>query len=49
MCIRDSKWTVNPTFQEMEGADIDLIVAGNASDVMMVEGEMLEVLSLIHI
>jgi polyribonucleotide nucleotidyltransferase len=36
-------WTVNPTFQEMEGADIDLIVAGSASDVMMVEGEMLEV------
>src|SRR5690606_3611721 len=33
----------NPTFQEMEGADIDLIVAGNASDVMMVEGEMQEV------
>ena len=40
---KEGKWTINPTFQEMEGADIDLIVAGNASDVMMVEGEMQEV------
>ncbi|MEO7082123.1 MAG: polyribonucleotide nucleotidyltransferase, partial [Flavobacteriales bacterium] len=40
---KEGKWTINPTFQEMEGADIDLIVAGNASDVMMVEGEMHEV------
>ena len=39
----EGKWTVNPTFEEMEGSDIDLIVAGTSSDVLMVEGEMLEV------
>ncbi|HEY0979101.1 MAG TPA: polyribonucleotide nucleotidyltransferase, partial [Flavobacteriales bacterium] len=40
---KNGTWTVNPTFEEMEGSDIDLIVAGTASDILMVEGEMKEV------
>ena len=40
---KSGKWTINPTFEEMDGADIDLIVAGTSSDVLMVEGEMKEV------
>lgn len=36
-------WTINPTYAQMEGADIDLIVAGTEKDILMVEGEMLEV------
>jgi polyribonucleotide nucleotidyltransferase len=37
------KLLVNPTVSEAQGADIDLIVAGTASDILMVEGEMKEV------
>jgi polyribonucleotide nucleotidyltransferase len=40
---KSGKWTINPTFEEMEGSDIDLIVAGTSSDILMVEGEMKEV------
>ena len=36
-------WTINPTYAQMEGADIDLVVAGTAKDILMVEGEMHEV------
>lgn len=39
----DGKYIINPTISQMEGADIDLIVAGTESDVIMVEGEMDEV------
>jgi polyribonucleotide nucleotidyltransferase len=34
---------LNPTHTETEGADLDLIVAGTKSDILMVEGEMKEV------
>jgi polyribonucleotide nucleotidyltransferase len=34
---------VNPTSTELEGADLELIVAGTAKDILMVEGEMNEV------
>lgn len=34
---------INPNFSEMEGADIDIMVAATYDNIMMVEGEMLEV------
>ena len=39
----DGKLIINPTIQEIERADIDLIVAGTSADILMVEGEMNEV------
>jgi polyribonucleotide nucleotidyltransferase len=36
----DGKWIVNPFKSELENSDIDLIVAGTAQDINMVEGEM---------
>lgn len=34
---------LNPTMAQMENSDIDMMVAGSAKDIMMVEGEMKEV------
>ncbi|MBR5249161.1 MAG: polyribonucleotide nucleotidyltransferase [Bacteroidales bacterium] len=34
---------INPTFSQMEGADIDIMVAATCDNIMMVEGEMKEV------
>lgn len=39
----DGKFMLNPSFAEMEKSDIDMMVAGSAKDIMMVEGEMKEV------
>ncbi len=39
----DGKFIVNPTISELANADIELIVAGSAKDICMVEGEMNEV------
>ena len=39
----ESKWLLNPTFQALEFSDIDMIVAGTADSIMMVEGGALEV------
>ncbi len=39
----NNTWVVNPTFAQIEGAELDLIVAGTAKDILMVEGEMKEV------
>jgi len=39
----DGKLVINPYKSELEKADIDLIVAGTAHDINMVEGEMAEV------
>ena len=36
----DGQWVINPTAAEMENSDVDLLVAGTAADVNMVEGEM---------
>ena len=36
----DGEWVINPTAAEMENSDVDLLVAGTAADVNMVEGEM---------
>jgi polyribonucleotide nucleotidyltransferase len=39
----DGKMVVNPTNVELELADIDMMVAGTAENIMMVEGEMKEI------
>ncbi|CAN5519821.1 polyribonucleotide nucleotidyltransferase [soil metagenome] len=39
----DGKFIINPPRLELDKADIDLIVAGSAADIVMVEGEMNEV------
>ncbi len=39
----DGTFIVNPTFEEIETADIELIVAGTASSINMVEGSAFEV------
>ncbi len=39
----DGKFVLNPTKQQRESSTIDMIVAGSASDIGMVEGEMSEV------
>lgn len=39
----DGKLIVNPTFQQMETADMDIMVAASMDNIMMVEGEMQEV------
>src|SRR5690606_601263 len=33
----DGEWIINPTFSEIEESDMDLVVAGTADAVMMVE------------
>lgn len=39
----DGKFVVNPTIQQMENQDIDIIVGASIENIMMVEGEMKEV------
>lgn len=39
----DGEYLVNPTFEQMENADLDIIVAATMDNIMMVEGEMKEV------
>ena len=39
----DGKMVINPTNVELEQADIDMMVAGTAENIMMVEGEMEEI------
>ncbi len=39
----DGKLIINPSVDEMEKSTLDIIVAANAKDIMMVEGEMKEV------
>jgi len=36
-------FVVNPTFTQLESADIDIVVAATIDNILMVEGEMLEV------
>jgi len=36
----NGEWVINPTASEMENSDVDLMVAGTAADINMVEGEM---------
>ncbi|KGL51203.1 MULTISPECIES: polyribonucleotide nucleotidyltransferase [Porphyromonas] len=39
----DGKFVINPTFEQLESADIDMVVAATLDNIMMVEGEMNEV------
>jgi len=39
----NGKFVVNPTFDQLENADMDIIVAATHDNIMMVEGEMKEV------
>ncbi|GIV34580.1 MAG: polyribonucleotide nucleotidyltransferase [Chitinophagales bacterium] len=39
----DGKFVINPSYDELERADMDLIVAASMHDICMVEGEMNEV------
>ena len=39
----DGKLKINPTFEELEKADIDIMVGATIDNIMMVEGEMKEV------
>jgi len=39
----DGNWVINPTPSQMEKSSIDLIVAATMDNIMMVEGEMLEI------
>ena len=43
VCRIDGQFVINPTFQEMERADLELMVAATEENIMMVEGEMKEV------
>ncbi|MCO4294534.1 polyribonucleotide nucleotidyltransferase [Solitalea sp. MAHUQ-68] len=38
----DGKFVVNPTIKELELADMDIMLAGSAKDIVMMEGEMKE-------
>ena len=37
------KWVINPTFQQLEFSDIDMVIAGSRDSIVMVEGGALEV------
>ncbi len=37
------RWVINPTFQELEHSDMDLVVAGTSDRILMVEGDAKEV------
>jgi polyribonucleotide nucleotidyltransferase len=37
------QWVLNPTFQQLEYSDLDIIIAGSEDAIMMVEGGALEV------
>jgi polyribonucleotide nucleotidyltransferase len=39
----DGRFVINPTFAQLEDADMDLMVAATLDNIMMVEGEMKEV------
>ena len=39
----NGEYVINPTFQQMAEADIDMMVGASAENIMMVEGEMKEV------
>lgn len=39
----DGQLVINPTKTDLERADIDMIIAGSAKDIIMVEGEMSEI------
>ncbi|HTY06955.1 MAG TPA: polyribonucleotide nucleotidyltransferase [Gemmatimonadales bacterium] len=38
----EGNWVLNPTFQQLEFSDVDMIVSGSADSIVMVEGGTLE-------
>ncbi len=43
VCRIDGQFVINPTFSDMQRADLELMVAATEENIMMVEGEMKEV------
>jgi polyribonucleotide nucleotidyltransferase len=39
----DGDWVLNPTFQQLEFSDVDIVVAGSEDSIVMVEGGALEI------
>ncbi len=39
---KDGEWLINPTFQDLEMCDLEIVVAGSADSIVMVEGACLE-------
>ncbi|NVK66024.1 MAG: polyribonucleotide nucleotidyltransferase [Flavobacteriales bacterium] len=39
----DGQFIINPTLEEMEASDIDCMIAGTLDNIVMLEGEMLEI------
>ena len=39
----DGKWIINPTFAEFANSDVDVMIAGTADNIVMLEGEMHEI------
>lgn len=39
----DGKWVINPTFEEFAQSDVDVMIAGTAENIVMLEGEMHEI------
>jgi polyribonucleotide nucleotidyltransferase len=39
----EGEWVLNPTFQQLEFSDVDLVVAGSEESIVMVEGGALEI------
>ncbi len=39
----DGKWIINPTATEMKASDVDVMIAGTAENIVMLEGEMKEI------
>ena len=42
----NGQWVVNPTMQEMAESDVDMMIAGTAKDINMLEGEFKEISEL---
>ncbi len=42
----DGQWVVNPTMQQMKESDVDMMIAGTAKDINMLEGEFREISEL---
>ena len=39
----DGKWIINPTYEEFAKSDVDVMIAGTADNIVMLEGEMHEI------
>ncbi len=39
----DGNWVINPTFEQFDQSDVDVMIAGTAENIVMLEGEMHEI------